>query len=192
VIVLKSLARAWIKKLAFAPSGTALAAAAGGNGLLLWSELLNGKKAEALKLPLREVNQLAYTPDGESLFGMSSYYFVSGKGQLCALKLATREVTQFSVNGREAGFAPTPDSSRVIVCEGRSNSGIATMRNTCWSLHKPDAPMWEIADILSFMVRPFFVNDEHYLTMGLHGGKGCVCGCAPQKRVNSCRKCPGS
>jgi WD40 repeat protein len=164
MIVLKSLSRAWIKRLAFAPSGTAVAAAAGGCGLLLWSELLNGKRAEALKVSIGEVDGLAYTPDGECLFGVGS--------TLCAVRLATREVTQFPVRGPSVGFAPAPDSARVIVCKQQYKSAAINTRNTCWSIRKPDAPVWEVVDDFPFLFRPFFVNDDHYLIVGSHNEKG--------------------
>ena len=168
MIVLKSLARAWIKRLAFAPSGTAVAAAAGGSGFLLWSELLNGKRAELLTLPFHEAADLAYTPDGGHLFcsGRSS----SG-APLCAVRLATRDVTPFLIPTSNFRFALAPDSAQVIASEQRLHSGALAIRSTCWSLHKPDAPAWEVVDNLPFMFRPFFLSADRFLIVSVRDGK---------------------
>jgi WD40 repeat protein len=166
VIVLKSTSRAWIKRLAFAPSGTAIAAAAGASNLLLWNELTNGKKAEVLKPSPGSFEEVAYTPDGEHLLA-------EGSG-LHLVRLATREATRLLSPLGIFGFAPTLDSSRVIVCEHQYSPTKTTTRNTCWSLRKPDAPLWEAVVDLSWQFGPFFVTGDHFLVMGVRGVDFCV------------------
>jgi WD40 repeat protein len=162
VIVLKSTSRARVKQLAFAPNGTAIAAAAGACGLLVWNELINGAKAEVLKTPFNSTHRIAYTPDG-------AYLLVSENG-LCVVELATREVKEVPVLGFEIGFAPTPDSAQVVVCERHATN--RAIRTSFWSLRKPNKPTARVTDDLYFEFGPFFVNDEDYLIAGWHKTKG--------------------
>ena len=135
MIVLKPCApKVRIDELAFAPDGTAIAAPAGHQGVMLWTAFTNGAKAELLKTGI-VCKRLAFTPDGKTL--------VTGNDSLCACGLADQTVAKLPITPwHSLWFGVSPDGKRLVVSE--EDRARENCRVTRWDVGDYGETAWEV------------------------------------------------
>jgi len=159
MIVLKPcVPKVRLDELAFSPDGTAIAAPAGHQGVMLWTAFTNGAKAELLK-PGIVCKRLAFSPDGKILY--------TGNDQLCAFDIADDTGELIDIPKWAAlWFGVSPDGSRLVVAEKPENT--ENTRLTVWATDAFDAPTREVAFPSMVYSPPLFLptGDQFILVEG--------------------------
>ncbi len=148
-----------IDELAFSPDGTAIAAPAGHQGVMLWKTLASGAKSAVIK-PKIVCKRIAFAPNGKILY--------TGNDQLCAFDIADDDRTLVWIpNWAALWFGVSPDGTRLVVAENPKDT--QHTRVTVWDTESLDKPMREVASPSMVYTPPLFLpaSDRFILVEGV-------------------------
>jgi WD40 repeat protein len=125
-----------------------LAAPVGHKGVMLWTALTNGAKAEMFKVPAERVIHLVFAPDGKPLY--------AGCDQICAFDLARRKGTRLKIPAwSPLRFGVSRDGSRLVVAE-QPRMTHEQCRVTVWATDALGKPLAETTSPSFVRMPPLF------------------------------------